>query len=253
MILRPAQGHPERTRGVRGRGLLESSRNAVDGLLHVLQQDWHMRFICLVGAIVMLISALLRVTRLEVLILLVAVALVVLAEVLNRAIEVIVDMVSPGYHPLARVAKDVGGAGVLVAAIMGSVVALGVFVNADALAVIQGLSTRGAPGFTHVGFVGLVTVVVAVILGKVWGGHGSLTRGGLVSAHSALGFFCFISIWFLTTDPITRGLAFVLAALVAESRVEAGIHTVREVVIGTAVAQVVGTLLYGFLNMGAAI
>jgi len=238
---------------VRGRGLLESSRNAVDGLLHVLQQDWHMRFICLVGAIVMLISALLRVTRLEVLILLVAVALVVLAEVLNRAIEVIVDMVSPGYHPLARVAKDVGGAGVLVAAIMGSVVALGVFVNADALAVIQGLSTRGAPGFTHVGFVGLVTVVVAVILGKVWGGHGSLTRGGLVSAHSALGFFCFISIWFLTTDPITRGLAFVLAALVAESRVEAGIHTVREVVIGTAVALVVGTLLYGFLNMGAAI
>jgi len=212
-----------------------------------------MRFICLVGAIVMLISALLRVTRLEVLILLVAVALVVLAEVLNRAIEVIVDMVSPGYHPLARVAKDVGGAGVLVAAIMGSVVALGVFVNADALAVIQGLSTRGAPGFTHVGFVGLVTVVVAVILGKVWGGHGSLTRGGLVSAHSALGFFCFISIWFLTTDPITRGLAFVLAALVAESRVEAGIHTVREVVIGTAVALVVGTLLYGFLNMGAAI
>jgi diacylglycerol kinase (ATP) len=238
---------------VRGRGLLESSRNAVDGLLHVLQQDWHMRFICLVGAIVMLISALLRVTRLEVLILLAAIALVVLAEVLNRAIEVIVDMVSPGYHPLARVAKDVGGAGVLVAAIMGSVVALGVFVNADALAVIQGLSTRGAPGFAHIGFVGLVTVVVAVILGKVWGGHGSLTRGGLVSAHSALGFFCFISIWFLTTDPITRGLAFVLAVLVAESRVEAGIHTVREVVIGTVVALVVGTLLYGFLTMRAAI
>lgn len=231
------------------RGLLESSRNAVDGLLHVLQQDWHMRLICLAGAIAMLISALLRVTRVEVLILLVAIALVVLAEVLNRAIEVIVDLVSPGYHPLARVAKDVGGAGVLVAAIMGVVIALGVFVNADALAVIQGLSTRPVPHFMHVGLVGAVTVVVAVILGKLWGGHGSLTRGGLVSAHSALAFFCFISIWFLTTDPLTRALAFVLAVLVAQSRVEAGIHSVREVLIGTVVALVVGTLLYGLLTM----
>ncbi len=208
-----------------------------------------MRFICLVGAVVMLISALLRVSRLEVLILLVAISMVVLAEVLNRAIEVVVDLVSPGYHPLARVAKDVGGAGVLVASIMGGVIALGIFVNADALAVIQGLSTRPAPDFKHIGLVGLVTVVVAVIVGKLLGGHGSLTRGGLVSAHAALAFFCFISIWFLTADPIARGLAFILAVLVAESRVEAGIHTVREVIIGTVVAVVVGTLLYGLFTM----
>jgi diacylglycerol kinase (ATP) len=212
-----------------------------------------MRFICLVGAVVMLISALLRVSRIEVLILLVAISMVVLAEVINRAIEVVVDLVSPGYHPLARVAKDVGGAGVLVVSIMGVVIALGVFVNADALAVIQGLSTRPVPHFLHIGLVGVVTVVVAVILGKIWGGHGSLTRGGLVSAHSALAFFCFISIWFLTTDPITRGLAFVLAVLVAQSRVEAGIHTVREVIIGTLVALVVGVLLYGLLTMRAGI
>jgi diacylglycerol kinase (ATP) len=238
---------------VRNRGLIDSSRNAVEGLLHVLQQDWHMRFICLVGAVVMLISALLRVSRIEVLILLVAISMVVLAEVINRAIEVVVDLVSPGYHPLARVAKDVGGAGVLVVSIMGVVIALGVFVNADALAVIQGLSTRPVPHFLHIGLVGVVTVVVAVILGKIWGGHGSLTRGGLVSAHSALAFFCFISIWFLTTDPITRGLAFVLAVLVAQSRVEAGIHTVREVIIGTLVALVVGVLLYGLLTMRAGI
>ncbi len=238
---------------MRGRSLLDSSRNAVDGLLHVLQQDWHMRFICLIGAIVMLISALLRVSRVEVLILLVAISLVVLAEVLNRAIEVIVDLVSPGYHPLARVAKDVGGAGVLVAVILGSVIALGVFVNADALAVIRGESQRPAVSYLHVALVGVVTVVVAVILGKLWGGHGSLTRGGLVSAHSALAFFCFISVWFLTDEPIVRVLAFVLAVLVGQSRVEAGIHTVREVVIGTVVALVVGTLLYSLIAMRASI
>ncbi len=210
-----------------------------------------MRFICLVGAFVMLISALLRVTRLDVLLLLVAISMVVLAEVLNRAIEVIVDLVTPEYHPLAKAAKDVGGAGVLVATIFASVIALGVFVNADALKALQGLPTRPEPHFLHVALVGTVTVVVAVVLGKLWGGHGSLTRGGLVSAHSALAFFCFVTILFLTPDIIVRALGLALALLVAQSRVDAGIHTVREVIIGVAVALVVGTGLYGLLAMRA--
>lgn len=232
-----------------GRSLFASGQNAVDGLLHVLQEDWHLRVICLVGAVIMLLSALLRVPRQEVLILLVVITNVVLAEVINRGIEVIVDLISPDFHPLARIAKDVGGAGVLVAIIMGSVVALGIFVNADVLAVIQGISTRPAPHYLHVGLVGLVSVVVAVILGKLWGRHGTLTRGGLVSAHSALAFFCFISVWFLTIDPVTRVLAFVLAVLVAQSRVDAGIHSVREVLIGMVVSLVLGTLFYGLIGM----
>jgi len=210
-----------------------------------------MRFLCFVGAAVMLLSALLRVSRTDVLLLLLAVSLVVLAEVLNRAIEVVVDLVSPGYDPLAKAAKDVGGAGVLVATIFGTVVALGVFVNADALKALQGLPTRPEPHILHIGLVGIVTVVAAVILGKFWGGHGSLTRGGLVSAHSALAFFAFVSICFLTPDIIVRALGLVLALLVAQSRVDAGIHTLREVIIGLVVALLVGGGLYGFLAMRA--
>lgn len=217
----------------------------------MLRQDWHMRFICLIGAVLMLISALLRLTRVDVLLLLVAISMVVLAEVLNRAIEVIVDLVSPDFHPLAKAAKDVGGAGVLVAAIMGGVIALGVFVSADVLKTLQGIPTRPEPHFLHVGLVGIVTIVVAVILGKLWGGHGTLTRGGLVSAHSALAFFCFVSICFLTMDVIVCALAFALAVLVAQSRLDAGIHTLREVVIGVVVALVVGSGLYWLLWMRA--
>jgi diacylglycerol kinase (ATP) len=210
-----------------------------------------MRFICLIGALMMLVSALLRLTRVDVLLLLVAISMVVLAEVVNRAIEVVVDLVSPGFHPLAKTAKDIGGAGVLVAAIMGSVIALGVFVSADVVKSLQGIPTRPEPHFLHVGLVGIVTVVAAVILGKLWGGHGTLTRGGLVSAHSALAFFCFISICFLTRDIIVSSLAFALAFLVAQSRLDAGIHTLREVAIGIVVALVVGSGLYWLLWMKA--
>jgi diacylglycerol kinase (ATP) len=233
---------------VTSRTLLDSSRNAVRGLLHALRCDWHIRAICLVGVLIMLASALLRVSRVEVLLLCVAICLVVLAEIFNRAVEVVVDLVSPDFHPLAKLAKDVGGAGVLAAAIFAVVIAAGVLANKETLEMLQGIRAKPPPGFLHVGLVGLVTIVVAVILGKLWGGHGTLTRGGLVSAHSALAFFCFISIWFLTDDLIVRGLSLALAAMVAQSRVDAGIHTVREVVIGLVVALVTGTGLYVLLG-----
>jgi diacylglycerol kinase (ATP) len=236
---------------VRSRTLLESSRNAVHGLLHVLRCDWHMRFICLLGAGVMLLSALARVSRLEVLLLTMAICLVAMAEIINRAVEVVVDMVRPRYHPMAKVAKDVGSAGVLAAIIFGVIVVVGVFINTETLRALQGIGDRPPPHFLHVGLVGIVTVVSAIILGKVWGGHGTLTRGGLVSAHSALGFFCFVTIWFLTPDIVVRGLSLALAALVAQSRVDAGIHSVREVLIGVVVALVVGAGLYGILAMRA--
>lgn len=48
--------------------------------------------------------------------LLLAIGLVWLAEFLNTALEAVVDLASPGHHPLAQVGKDVGAAGVLIAA-----------------------------------------------------------------------------------------------------------------------------------------
>jgi diacylglycerol kinase (ATP) len=49
-------------------------------------------------------------------VLLLTIALVWSAEFINTAIEAVVDLNTPGHHPLARVGKDVGAAAVLIAA-----------------------------------------------------------------------------------------------------------------------------------------
>ncbi len=85
-------------------------------------------------------------------------------------------------------------------------------------------------------------------MAKLWSGHWNLPKGGLVSAHSALAFFCFITVVFVSSDPIVWVLALVLAILVAQSRVEAGIHNMREVLIGAVVALALGGLMYTFLG-----
>jgi len=236
---------------VKPRTLIQSFSHAADGLVHVLHTHRHMRYHFLIAAVVLLVSAILRVSRFEVLLLLTAITFVILAELVNTAVESAVDLASPSWHPLAKVAKDIGGAAVLVAILSAVVIAAGVFLKPDSLRALQGAATSPPPHFLHVALAGAVTVLVAVILGKLWGGRGAITRGGVVSAHSALAFFCLVSVWFLTPDLLIRGLAVILAILVAQSRVDTGIHTLREVIIGVAVALIIGVGLYGILTIRA--
>lgn len=238
---------------MKSRGLADSFRHAADGVIHALHSDWHMRLIFLIGAIVLLLSAIFRVTRVELLQLAVAVTLVIIAELFNCAVEVVVDLACPEFDPRAKAAKDLSGAAVLIAGLAALLIAGGVFINARSLEVLRGVADRPPPHVVHVLVVGAITVLVAVVLAKLWGGHRDLTRGGWMSAHTALAFFCFISVCYLTQDPVICALSFVLAVLVAQSRVDAGIHTLRDVLIGAAVAVIVGATLYSLLAMRAGI
>lgn len=48
------------------------------------------------------------------------------AELINTALEALVDLSTPGHHPLAKIGKDVGAAAVLIAA--GSAVLIGLLI-----------------------------------------------------------------------------------------------------------------------------
>jgi len=65
---------------------------------------------------VIAVSFWLRISRMEWVIILIAITLVWIAEFLNTALEAVVDLVSPQKHYLAKIGKDVGAAAVLIAA-----------------------------------------------------------------------------------------------------------------------------------------
>lgn len=56
--------------------------------------------------------------------LIIVIAVVWTAEFLNTALEIVVDLASPDLHPLARVGKDVGAAGVLIAAVSAGIIGI---------------------------------------------------------------------------------------------------------------------------------
>jgi diacylglycerol kinase len=73
---------------------------------------------------VAIVAAWLNISLRDVAVLVLAVAMVWTAEILNTSIEAVVDLASPTHHPLAKVGKDVGAAAVLIAATAAVIIGL---------------------------------------------------------------------------------------------------------------------------------
>jgi len=101
-----------------------SIKNALNGLWHVLksQQNAHLHLIATV--IVVLTGLWLGLSIANWVFLLLVIGMVWIAEFLNTALEVIVNLASPDQHPLAKVGKDLGAAAVLIATIIALIIGI---------------------------------------------------------------------------------------------------------------------------------
>lgn len=102
-------------------------RCAFAGLAHLIKTQPHAQWHLLVTVLVVALGFIFSVTRMEWLALLLAMALVWVAEAFNTAIELTCDAVSEEMHPLIGHAKDVAAGAVLIAAIFAVTVGAIVF------------------------------------------------------------------------------------------------------------------------------
>ena len=201
-----------------------------------------------VAAIAVLVASLFfDLTRLELLAVFIAITFVLMTELINTAVEETIDLVVSETDPRARVAKDVAAGAVLVAAMNALVVAY--FVFSDKLTNLSAEvldSLRRSPA--HLTFVALVLVVLLVIIIKASRGRGRLLSGGLPSGHAAVAFAGWTTVTFISSGTqygvLLSSVAFFMALLTAQSRVEAGIHQIRDVVFGGILGILVATLIF---------
>jgi diacylglycerol kinase len=97
---------------------------AAAGLAYLVRTQPNFCVHLLATAAVVVAAVALRATPAEIGILLLAIGLVLLGEACNTALEAVVDLASPVAHPLARIAKDVAAAGVLLAALIAAATGL---------------------------------------------------------------------------------------------------------------------------------
>jgi len=91
---------------------------AAAGIAGAWRAQPNVRFHALAAALVVVAGVLLRIPPLAWAVVALAIGLVVVAELLNTAIEAVVDLVSPDDHPLAKLAKDTAAGAVLVASVV---------------------------------------------------------------------------------------------------------------------------------------
>jgi diacylglycerol kinase (ATP) len=96
---------------------VKSFQYAFEGWWHVLRTQRNAWIHALVSSIVFGLGFWLQISRHEWAILLLTIMVVWMAEFMNTALEALVDLATPDYHPLAKIAKDVAAASVLVGAL----------------------------------------------------------------------------------------------------------------------------------------
>lgn len=109
-------------------GLTKSLRHAFAGIIYSVRRERNMRIHLFAACAAFTLAWRLNLDKHEILILCLTVAGVLVAETFNTALETLVDLVSPEFHPLAKVAKDTAAGAVLLAALASLVVGYLLFV-----------------------------------------------------------------------------------------------------------------------------
>ena len=227
--------------------VLESFNYAFEGVIHVLRTQRNMRihFLIAVGVLVAGLAA--GVSRFELMALLLAIAFVLIAGMVNTAVEHTIDVATTSFDPMAKLAKDIAAGAVLIAS--ATAVAIGYLVFASRL---QDPSSRlidkirDAP--VDLTLIALLVTVILVIATKAVSGRGTPLRGGIPSGHAALAFAGWMALTYQFGDAhhrfLVSSIAFLMALLVAQTRVESGVHSVLEVTYGGVLGALVTLVLF---------
>jgi diacylglycerol kinase (ATP) len=230
--------------------IIESFNYAIEGVIHVLRTQRNMRIHFAIAVVVLVIGVAVGVSRLELIVLLLSITFVLVAEMINTAVEGTIDAATTSFDPMAKLAKDIAAGAVLISAV--NAVAVGYLVFAGKAAdksadVLDRL--RDAPA--QVTLIALVLTVILVIATKAWTGRGTPLRGGLPSGHAAIAFAAWVAATYIVGDShrfVVSALTFIMALLVAQTRVESGIHSTLEVASGAAIGALVTLSVFQFVQ-----
>jgi diacylglycerol kinase (ATP) len=226
--------------------LFDSFNYAFEGIIHVLRTQRNLRIHFLAAVAVFAGAIAVGVTRLQLIALVLAIAFVLVAEMLNTAIEGVIDVSTTSFDPNAKLAKDIAAGAVLIASITAVAVGYLVFESAAGQRATH-LLDRVEKAPADITLVALVLVFLIVIGTKAWTGRGTPLRGGLPSGHAAIAFAGWIAVTYLVGDEhrfVVSSLTLIMALLVAQTRVESGVHSFLEVVYGGALGALVTLVVF---------
>jgi len=227
--------------------LVDSFNYAIEGIIYSIRTQRNMKIHMLTTLLVLTATFFYDLSKIELLIITITITLVIVAEMINTAVECAIDATTNFYHPLAKIAKNVAAGAVLVTAINSILVAYVIFwdrvtpLNRTVMLKLK----RSDP---HMIFLILVIVCIATVVVKAIYGEGTPLRGGMPSGHATIAFSVATTITLLSNEPLIMVLSYLIAVIVAQSRVDSEIHSIIEVVFGGVFGTLLTLLLFKILG-----
>lgn len=231
----------------KNKNFLDAWKNAINGIIYATTTQGNIKKQLVIAVLVVIISLFFELTKAEFLIFMFTIILIIFAEMVNTAIETVVDLYTDLYHPKAKIAKDVAAGGVVITAINAVIVAYFLFfdkVSNIGLQFIRNIATSPV----HLAFAAVIIVIIGIltlIAMATTDKHKLLNKKFIPSGHAALSFAANTIIWLLTDNIVILTLSLVMAILVSESRVERGAHRLSEVVFSGCIGIIMVLVIYG--------
>jgi diacylglycerol kinase (ATP) len=214
--------------------VFDSFNYAFEGIIHTLRTQRNMRIHFGVAFVVIVTALIVNVTKLELIALLISITFVLITEMINTAVEAAIDIATTSFDPMAKLAKDIAAGSVLIASV--NALAVGYLVFAGQVADRSShLLDRLRQAPAELTLVALVLTVIAVIATKAYTGRGTPLRGGIPSGHAAVAFAGWMAATYVAGSGhrfLISSIALIMAFLVAQTRVESGVHSALEVTYG---------------------
>jgi len=232
--------------GRRPPSLIESFNVAFAGIIHVLRTQRNLRIHFAIAFAVLIFALIVDVAKMELIALLISVTFVLIAEMLNTAVEAAIDIATTSFDPMAKLAKDIAAGAVLIAAM--NAIAVGYIVFSGKVADRStNLLDRLRHEPTELTLVALVLTIIIVIATKAYTGRGTPLRGGVPSGHAAVAFAGWMAATYVAGEDhrfLVSSIALIMAILVAQTRVESGVHSALEVTYGALVGALATLVVF---------
>lgn len=238
---------------------IEACNNAVNGIIYAATTQSNIKKQLVIGVITMILSLFYNFTTAEFLSLTFAVFFVIFAELVNTAIETVVDLLVDVYHPKAKIAKDVAAGAVVLAAINAIVVAYFLFFRETELAHInESIFSVMTSSPIHLAFVGIILTVIAIVALKAasqskkmnaarYNKIGEDKKIFIPSGQSALAFAILTAIWLNSRDIFTFCLSLILSLFLVGNRLGTNKRSVGEIIFGCSMGVLIVLLVYGLI------
>ena len=102
----------------KNKNLLMAFQNSLSGIKYVIQNETSFQIECVIGIFAITFGILLKLSLTEWMIAWLAMGLVLFAELINTAIEVMLDLYSQEYNEKIKIAKDISSSAVLITVIV---------------------------------------------------------------------------------------------------------------------------------------